>query len=41
MPTVELQDKIVDELQIHKNAKGLFGKDMAKRKRNKNAPGNF
>ncbi|XP_052203350.1 uncharacterized protein LOC127808780 [Diospyros lotus] len=38
VPSLELQDKIIDELALYKNAEGLFGMEMAKRKRNKKAP---
>ncbi|CAM8979646.1 unnamed protein product [Rhodiola kirilowii] len=38
IPDMEVQDKITDELDLYRNASGLFGDDLAVRQRKKKSP---
>jgi hypothetical protein len=40
VPDPEIQDLITNEMALFREAKGLFGMDMAIRQRKKKAPGN-
>jgi hypothetical protein len=40
VPDPDIQDKITNEMSLYREAKGLFGMDMAIRQRTRKAPGN-